>query len=72
MDYSDLEAADGVVDVVEVALTKGLSAAKMTTLQRVSSHPKALHVGPGALCLFVRWLVGVAGGHLGHFSIYTS
>ena len=42
MDYSDL---DGVVDVVEVALTKGLSAAKMTTLQRVSSHPKALGIG---------------------------
>ena len=45
MDYSNLEAADGVVDVVEVALTKGLSAAKMTTLQRVSSHPKALGIG---------------------------
>ena len=31
--------------MVEVAFTKGLSAAKMTTLQRVSSHPKALGIG---------------------------
>lgn len=45
MDYSELETVDGVVDVVDVALTKGLSAAKMTTLQRLSSHPKALGIG---------------------------
>ena len=45
MDYSELGATDGVVDVVDVALTKGLSAAKMTTLQRLSSHPKALGIG---------------------------
>lgn len=37
--------ADEVVDVVDVALTKGLSAAKMTTLQRLSSYPKALGIG---------------------------
>ena len=45
MDYSEFEATDGLVDVVDVALTKGLSAAKMTTLQRLSSHPKALGIG---------------------------
>lgn len=45
MDYSELETADGVVDVVDLALSKGLSAAKMTTLQRLSSHPKALGIG---------------------------
>ena len=45
MDSSELETADEVVDVVDVALTKGLSAAKMTTLQRLSSYPKALGIG---------------------------
>ena len=45
MDCSELETADEVVDVVDVALIKGLSAAKMTTLRRLSTHPKALGIG---------------------------